>query len=176
MVTLAADTLSICSLDEAEESVTITCKHDGSYVEWGDGFVGNKYTSGISGWFEAYVYDDYNCLGYDSITISEYCRPVRLSLPNVFSPNNDGHNDEFIPFEIDLEELDYMLVNLEYIDFNVFTRWGELIHSSSLVLPNWNGLNNKGFDAPDGVYFWVLKYKDIDGFEFHSNGYVALKR
>ena len=173
---MLADTLAICSIDEAEESVNITCSHNGSYVEWGDGFVGNKYTSDISGWFEAYVYDDYNCVGYDSITISEYCRPVRLSLPNVFSPNNDGYNDCFIPFEVDLHELNYMLVNLEYIDFTVFNRWGELIHSSSLVLPNWKGLNNKGFDAPDGVYFWTLKYKDIDGFVFHTNGYVSLKR
>ena len=176
MVSLASDTLSVCSLDEAEDSVTITCSHNGSYVEWGNGSSGDKYTSSISGFFEAYVYDDYNCVGYDSVSISEFCRPVRLSLPNVFSPNSDGYNDGFIPFEMDLEELDYLLVNLEYIDFTVYSRWGELIHSSSLVLPNWNGLNNKGFDAPDGVYFWILKYKDIYGSVFHTNGYVSLKR
>ena len=175
-IVLSADTISICSIEEADESVTISCSHNGSYVEWGDGFVGDEYTSDLSGWFEAFVYDEHNCSSYDSITISEYCRPVRVTLPNIFTPNGDGHNDGFIPFEMVWEDLEYMLANLEYIDFKVYNRWGELIHTSSLVVPYWNGLDSEGLEASDGFYFWTLNYGDINGDKFYNNGYVKLLR
>ncbi|MBI35142.1 MAG: hypothetical protein CMP67_07245, partial [Flavobacteriales bacterium] len=175
-IELSADTLSMCSMDEANELVTISSSHNGLYVEWGDGSIGEDYISSVSGWFEAVVYDQYNCSAFDSITVFEYCRPIRVTLPNIFTPNGDGHNDGFIPFEMVWEDLEYMLANLEYIYFNVYNRWGELIHSSNSVVPYWNGLNSEGLEASDGIYFWTLDYSEINGGKFYNNGYVKLKR
>ena len=173
---LSADTVSICSLEEADERSVITATHNGTYVEWGDGFIGNQYITEESGWFEASVYDEFQCFSYDSITISEYCRPINITLPNIFTPDGDGANDGFIPFEIVWEDLDYMLANLKYIHFKVYNRWGGLIHLSTNVIPKWSGFDNNGFEAPDGTYFWILQYEDIDGGLYNSNGYVKLKR
>jgi gliding motility-associated-like protein len=175
-LTITPDTLSMCSMEEAEETSFITAAHNGSYVEWGDGFIGDVYTTEESGWFEATVMDDFGCSAYDSVTIVEYCRPINITLPNIFTPDGDGINDAFIPFEIVWEDLEYMMAHIEYINFKVYNRWGELIHLSTEVLPRWKGLNARGVDAPDGTYFWTLEYRDIDGGEYFNNGYVKLRR
>ena len=99
-----------------------------------------------------------------------------MTLPNIFTPNGDDYNDSFTPFEMVWEDLEYLMANLEYINFNVYNRWGELIHSSSLVIPYWKGLDNSGLEVPDGVYYWTLNYADIDDGVFNNNGFVELKR
>jgi len=175
-ISLSADTSSICSMEEADERSIITITHNGSYVEWGDGFEGDVYTAEESGWYEATVYDEFQCTAYDSVTIGEYCRPIDLTLPDIFTPNGDGINDGFIPIEIVWEDLDYLMANLEYIHFSVYNRWGKMVHLSSKVIPKWNGLTMNGIEAADGTYYWTLEYKDIDGKVFYNNGYVKLKR
>ncbi len=175
-IELSADTLTMCSLEEADEITTITATNNGSYVEWSDGSVGGEFLADISGFYEAYVYDVFGCNTYDSLTIHEYCRPVRLTLPNTFSPNGDGHNDAFIPFEMAWEDLDYMMANLNYIHFKVYNRWGVLIHSSDGIVPRWKGFDQDGDEAAVATYYWVLEYQDVGGKNYTNNGFVQLQR
>lgn len=175
-ISLSADSLSMCSVEAAKESVLITASHTGSYVEWGTGEVGDLYQTEVSGFFEAVVYDSIGCSNYDSLTIAEYCRPISITLPNIFTPNGDGLNDQLFPIETVWEDHQYMMHYVEKISFEVLNRWGEAVFTSEGVLPHWNGVHTKGVEVPSGTYFWILQYTDIDGVLYKTNGFVELVR
>jgi gliding motility-associated-like protein len=78
-----------------------------------------------------------------------------LEMPNVFTPNNDGRNDNLHPRE---GYRDVLLVN-----FKLFDRYGRLMHETSQSIDNlWDGLTPRGKLAPEGVYFYVLRYEEQD--------------
>ena len=173
-IELVADSLWMCSMEEAKETVNISAMHSGSYVEWDDGSIGESYVTEESGLFQAKVVDSFGCSAEDTITIHEYCRLVDLTLPNIFTPDGDGINDDFIPFELEWEDLDYMMANLTYIKFRVYNRWGKMVFFSSGVVPRWDGFNTKGAKSPHGTYFWIVEYGDIHDRSFQNNGFVRL--
>jgi gliding motility-associated-like protein len=78
---------------------------------------------------------------------------VKFFMPNAFTPNQDGLNDEFIPvgkFE-----------GLRDYSFTVWNRWGDLIFSTDDFRVGWNGQrNNTGEVAPPGVYAYLIEYID----------------
>jgi gliding motility-associated-like protein len=81
----------------------------------------------------------------------DYC-PL-YELPNVFTPDGDGFNDEFHPFP-------YRFV--ESIDLNIFNRWGLLVFSTDDPDIMWNGKTDiTGNDLPDGVYFYICQVNEI---------------
>ena len=69
-------------------------------------------------------------------------------LPNVFTPNNDGHNDFYHPID------PYRFV--EKIDIQIFNRWGNLVFRTENPDINWNGRNIQTYAiVPDGVYYYT---------------------
>jgi len=69
---------------------------------------------------------------------------------NVFTPNGDGQNDEFL-----LE-----VVNHKVYELKIFNRWGERVFYTNNPLIGWNGkLDNVGKDFPSGTYYYVLSYQ-----------------
>ncbi len=74
-------------------------------------------------------------------------------LPNIFSPNGDGLNDLFIPFE-------YRYV--ESIELTIFNRWGNIVFETKDPDIKWNGVNkDSGNESTDGVYYYVIKVNTI---------------
>ncbi|MCC5943500.1 MAG: gliding motility-associated C-terminal domain-containing protein [Bernardetiaceae bacterium] len=74
------------------------------------------------------------------------------SLPNVFTPNGDGQNDVFRPFDCP--------AFVERVDFRVFNRWGAEVYSSSdNIFLDWDGRTNNGNLLPSGVYYYEAKVK-----------------
>lgn len=69
-------------------------------------------------------------------------------LPNVFSPNGDGVNDTILPM---LGECD-----IAGYQFQVFTRWGQLIFESTQPGEGWNG-RIKGGEAPQDLYTLIVR-------------------
>ncbi len=70
-------------------------------------------------------------------------------LPNVFTPNGDGVNDEFIPFD------SYLYV--DSVDLKIFNRWGNIIFETNDPNINWKGDNkDSGELVSDGVYFFTI--------------------
>ena len=70
-----------------------------------------------------------------------------LYIPNIFSPNNDGANDEFKAQVGSSSEIDFTLgYTLE-----IFGRNGSMVFSSSDVSLGWDGKIN-GSNAAQGVY------------------------
>lgn len=76
-------------------------------------------------------------------------QPTDLILPNVFSPNNDEWNQQF------------MIENLtEGANVQIYNRWGMLV--SELITPNgsWDGRMKGGAEASAGVYYCIVKLPD----------------
>ncbi|MFW5658959.1 MAG: gliding motility-associated C-terminal domain-containing protein, partial [Bacteroidota bacterium] len=88
------------------------------------------------------------CTVSDSILVETY-QNTFLNIPNVFTPNGDGLNDEF---ELDLLGTTYTLV--------VYDRWGREVFAGNEEDENWNGrIGNNGDHVPEGVYVYVLEYE-----------------
>lgn len=72
-----------------------------------------------------------------------------IEVQNVFTPNGDGINDDFIP---------YMVAGVQYYRMDIFDRWGREIFESENGA--WDGTNKgQGNAAPEGVYYYVFEYQ-----------------
>jgi len=90
---------------------------------------------------------------------------LELILPNVFSPNGDGKNDLF-------SWIENAIKNMEGI---IFDRWGKKVYEWEGLTNKWDGKVN-GNEAPEGVYFYVIKGTDILDNGFERKGTVTLLR
>jgi gliding motility-associated-like protein len=130
-----------------------------------------------------YVYDDtfleladdpgiFNgiAVGNPVVTVTDACNrseeiPVLVKqcetlIPNVFTPNNDGKDQNEVFFIKGIEAFP----GSELI---VFNRWGATVYESSDYGNTW-----KAEDQPDGVYYYIFKRSDGKNFE----GYVHVMR
>ena len=73
-------------------------------------------------------------------------------VPNGFSPNSDGRNDEFKVFT------NCMMTDFE---LSVYDRWGNRVFTTTDVNQGWDGTIN-GREATVGVYVWQMKYTAMD--------------
>jgi len=97
----------------------------------------------------------YNESGYSNIVCVENC--VEFELPNVFTPNNDGDNDLFVPRKSRF---------VSSISFRVSHQWGGLVFETNNPAIEWDGKHIKTQQQlPDGVYFYTC-----DVYEQSSNG------
>ncbi len=74
-----------------------------------------------------------------------------LHVPNVFTPNGDGMNDEF--------RVDYKSIADYHIW--VYNRWNKLVYESTNPQEGWDG-NINGRPAASGAYFYVIRAKGTD--------------
>ena len=105
----------------------------------------------------------------DNTSMMRIYEDCNFQVPNIFSPNNDGVNDEFKPF---------FECNITDFELRVFNRWGEQVFESTHPEIGWDGEYNR-FDSPPDVYVWFLEYSYLEGTEFLSrtlNGNVTLIR
>jgi gliding motility-associated-like protein len=87
-----------------------------------------------------------------------------ITVPNVFTPNNDLHNDLFRPV-LSFTPVQYHLV--------ISDRQGTLIFETRNYLEDWNGSRN-GNPQPQGVYLWFLKVTTPTGKEISRTGTVTI--
>lgn len=94
-----------------------------------------------------------------------------IDVPNVFTPNGDGVNDEF------------RVVYRSLIDFtaSVYNRWGRLVARWTDPAKGWDGRINGKLAAP-GAYYYVIqavgadKDKDGNNIEWKCSGDINLLR
>lgn len=73
--------------------------------------------------------------------------PYTITAPNTFTPNNDGVNDVFNVTIDGFIRFDFL---------KVYTRYGQLVFSSTSLEQNWDGkVNGKLVDV--GIYYWVFE-------------------
>lgn len=102
------------------------------------------------------------CTAMDSVFV--YVNDFKI--PNVFSPNGDGLNDDFFPMPYN----DYA----EIINFSIYNRYGQRIFYTHKLRQAWNGKQNDR-DADLGVYMYHVEYK-IGAKTYHLKGDVTLIR
>ena len=100
-----------------------------------------------------------------SIVDQENCA-YNLEMPNVFTPNDDGTNEFFIPVEAN---------GISEVRLIVLNRWGELVYENDELSPGWNGKFQEN-PCASGVYFWKIDTQDFNGEQYSSHGIVHLIR
>lgn len=91
--------------------------------------------------------DDGRCILSDSVIV-DWCS--LLWVPNVFTPNNDGFNDEFYAVGEYVWEFEMV----------IFNRWGKVMKTLTSIDDKWDGRYN-GKLCADGVYYYIAKYNEI---------------
>ena len=98
------------------------------------------------------------------IIITPFSTPI-IHVPNVFTPNNDGSNDEFFIETAFVSSIDLIILN----------RWGQVVFQTSELSSTWNGEIN-GKEATDGVYFYKYETVGINGDVLSGHGNLTLIR
>ncbi|MEL6606192.1 MAG: PKD domain-containing protein [Cyanobacteria bacterium J06614_10] len=70
-----------------------------------------------------------------------------LAIPNLLTPNDDGVNDRFI----------VQYTGSESYNLEIFDRWGRSFFQSDAPQDAWEGTDQAGASAREGVYFYSLK-------------------
>ncbi len=89
----------------------------------------------------------------------------QLYIPNTFTPNGDGRNDEFKVYGN----------NVTSVEMKVFNQWGQVIYSGSDPTRGWNGYFN-GQLQPIGVYVYIAKITLKDNSVVNKKGTLNLVR
>jgi len=90
-----------------------------------------------------------------------------LKVPNVFTPNADKINDFYT-----VEGISFC----DKVDVYIYNRWGQLMFESKRPNFKWDGKDQKGLDAVEGVYFIILDINKATGGLIHHHGTVTLIR
>ncbi len=77
-------------------------------------------------------------------------------LPNAFTPNGDGLNDEYRGVGV----TDF----IKDFSMRIYSRWGDLVFETDSPREGWNGRKfNSGGDLPAGVYVCIVEYSGARG-------------
>lgn len=124
----------------------VTLESPSQYTNWSTGEQSQSIQIDIPGTYWAFVEDINGCSYFDTINIKF---GPRIFVPNAFSPNYDGTNDEFRVYFSD--------ANFEHYTLSVFDRWGSLKFYSDNHYIGWNG-EYKGELCSNGVYIYMITY------------------
>ena len=165
------DSLNICS--ELFESATLES-------DWGGGIdpVALNWSNGSdqdviivspdsTQYFSLSIYDGCDQEIHDSVLVWNQCPIENI---NVFTPNNDGINDFFVPVNLD----DYPNPSVL-----VYNRWGKLVYANENYQYDWDGTHFKsGNELNDGLYYYIVD-PESNKYDYTTNlinGYVHLIR
>lgn len=106
----------------------------------------------------------------DSITKELDIRPeITWHMPNAFTPNGDGKNDDFYGKGVLLGVTDFRMA--------IWNRWGELVFETSNPDDKWNGeKRNSGGISPEGVYIYEVRFTGPRGEPNLFKGFATIVR
>ena len=111
----------------------------------------HRYTFSDPGSYRAVVDVSNAHCTLDSVEFTISISESMLLVPNVFTPNGDGANDEFRVAYRSLKEFHCW----------VYNRWGMLVYQWSDPAKGWDGTIN-GQPAPEGAYYYVIRALGTD--------------
>lgn len=106
--------------------------------------------------------DSNGCYFIDSVTVYVL---GNIYVPNTFTVDNNGLNELFHAYGIDIEEFDMV----------IFNRWGEIIYKTDSIDKGWDGqCGNK--PCKQDTYVYRIIYKEKEGREGELIGHINLLR
>ncbi len=142
---------------------------DVEFMTWdfGDGWSLDNFSS------PKHIYQDIGTYEVSLIAQNEFCAdtaylevyvPEYLEIPNVFSPDGDGINDEFIVPSAGLKEYQLEIKN----------RWGETVFTSISNRISWDGRSKTGLVAPEGTYYYI--FTALGSTQYSRSGHLTLMK
>jgi gliding motility-associated-like protein len=102
----------------------------------------------------------------DTFSKNIFLKPELLFyLPTAFSPNIDGLNEDFKPFQS---------FGLSKYRMTIVNRWGEILFYSEDPTLGWKGLDSKGEPVMEGPYAFAVTFRYIDGVMHAYKGTVTI--
>jgi gliding motility-associated-like protein len=135
---------------------------------WNNGNKSQKIVAYDSGLYIVEVTDFEGCKSRDSIWINKKkdLYSSDIFMPNAFTPNGDGVNDNFKPTYVGIQKLEY---------FRIYDRYGVLVFETSSIGKAWDG-TYKNMKQNTGNFVYIVKGIDKNGKEKILKGNVVLIR
>ncbi|MFK7932985.1 MAG: PKD domain-containing protein [Saprospiraceae bacterium] len=95
--------------------------------------------------------------------LNPQCEFPFIFVPNAFTPNNDGENDDFRVYGSFIEEMNLI----------VFNRWGQKVFETNDQQIGWDGTFN-GKALPPDAFGYYLMVRCVGGQEYTTKGNVSL--
>ena len=118
----------------------------------------HRYTFVESGVYRVVLQVSNEYCTLDSVTFEVKISDSFLEVPNTFTPNGDGSNDEFRVVYKSIKEFHCWIYN----------RWGKLVYKSDDPAKGWDGTIN-GRPAAVGAYYYVIRALGTDA----EQGYIS---
>ncbi|HYV91479.1 MAG TPA: kelch repeat-containing protein [Chitinophagales bacterium] len=150
----------------------LTCSSASAY-QWQlsntdiSGATEQSYTYTESGLYTVLVTDSNGCSNYASIEVNvQVIENCSFIIPDAFSPNNDGNNDQF----------HLLQTGIILQDLSVFNRWGEKVFETDDINRSWNG-TFRGVQLSSDVYtYYAQGTCTQSGEKIFQKGNVTLVR
>ncbi len=140
--------------------------HPGEYelYLWQDGSTDSHYKLEEYGIHWVEVANEFGCISRDTISISTGCT-AHVYVPNAFSPNQDGINDIFYAYSLEVV----------HFQMQVFDRWGEMVFKSDNIDLGWDGMFQEK-PMTVGVYVYLIDITFLNGQSVRESGdFVLIK-
>jgi gliding motility-associated-like protein len=169
--------LTICEENQNTYTYTTGTNQVGTYYWYIDGIEQNSTISSIlvnwenfqfgmhtiEVWFESQFGCESEPIIY-TVTTTE-CDSSTIYAPNAFTPDDDAHNNVWLPIGYNCKEIHY----------TIFNRWGEIIFESYNGNIGWDGKHNNN-KCQDGIYIYKLEWIDSRNDKNIKYGHITLIR
>jgi gliding motility-associated-like protein len=108
--------------------------------------------------YQLQVTDQCGYITTDTVII-DVLADCQLIIPNIFTPNGDGVNDEFL----------ISGNGIKSFSIAIYDRWGIKVYTSDDISKGWNGGNSH-----DGTYYAIIKAETISGKTYDEGHYFQL--
>jgi gliding motility-associated-like protein len=89
-----------------------------------------------------------------------------INIPNVFTPDGNGNNDEFYINSSGIKEF----------KIEIYNRWGIKEFESTSDKIKWDGRSTAGVELSDGTYYYILKAISQTNKDYSTRGFINLIR
>lgn len=141
--------------------------------QWNTGDTTQYILADYEAWYTVIIESQPGCIGEDSVYVLFWADPHppepisnHFYLPNAFTPDGDGLNDEFMP----VGSTD----NITSFKMQIYNRWGQLLFESSDITSGWDGSYNSEI-LQGGSYVYKIVYA-IGRNDFTKTGTVIVVR
>lgn len=132
--------------------------------KWSTDEISQFITVDKPGEYSVVITNEYGCSGKDDIDVSFFEGYPYVGLPNVFSPNNDGLNDE----------IKLIGVNYKEVELSIFNRLGVRVFYTKNSDVAWDG-RYKGVMQDSDNYVYTLKITHLDNYkELKYGGFILI--